>query len=122
MVLLFGLIIAAGLVLYALRQNINLYLTPSQLKQENHQNHREFRLGGLVVKGSLKQTSNNLKMTFVLTDFHQTVLVHYEGLLPVLFREGQGIIAEGYLQPDGSFQAEQVLAKHDENYKPPEIK
>jgi len=119
LILLVGISTAVGFALFALRQNINLYYTPSQLLQQN--SHRVVRLGGLVVKGSVHHQEKNLKIAFVLTDFHHTIKVEYDGLLPSLFREGQGIVAEGRLNVKGVFMADQVLAKHDENYHPPNV-
>ena len=81
-----------------------------------------FRVGGMVEKGSVQRASGSLEVRFTLTDFAERVVVSYTGVLPDLFREGQGIIARGRLGPDGTFVAEEVLAKHDENYMPPEVK
>lgn len=120
-VLLLGIGLSAGLVLYALRQNINLYYTPEQLANQTVPAGRVFRLGGLVMKGSVHQSSGSLKTRFVLTDYHEAITVYYDGLLPSLFREGQGIVAQGKLTGQGVFVASQVLAKHDENYKPPGV-
>lgn len=118
---LIGLMAAAGLILYALKQNINVFLTPSQitttLKPDYH-----FRLGGMVEKGSVVRTKESLETQFVVTDFKHTIAVHYVGILPDLFREGKGVIAEGHLDDKGEFVATQVLAKHDENYMPPPLK
>lgn len=114
--------LAVGLILYALRQNVDLYYTPSQLlKAESRVMTREVRLGGLVQKGSVKRHQNSLDVRFELTDGQHQILVTYQGLLPVLFREGQGIVAEGKLNAKHVFVADQVLAKHDANYRPPEI-
>jgi len=112
--------VVAGMVLYALKQNINLYFTPSQVKPEHVRLH-EFRLGGMVVQQSVKH-GEDLNMDFVVTDFNQTISVHYRGILPALFREGQGVVVEGHLEKSGRFMAHRVLAKHDENYMPPNIK
>jgi cytochrome c-type biogenesis protein CcmE len=113
---------AAGLILYALRQNVDLYYTPSQLMALGQVRAHDVRLGGLVVKGSVKKIPETLKIYFTLTDGHQNIEVRYDGILPALFREGQGIVAQGQLNNFGIFVADQVLAKHDSNYKPPEIK
>lgn len=112
---------AASLVLYALNQNIQLYFTPTQLADHAKLKGRIFRLGGMVVKGSIQRVPNSLIIHFDLTDYAQTIAVEYEGMLPALFREGQGIVAEGKLNAKGTFVANQVLAKHDEKYKPPSI-
>ena len=114
--------LAVGLVLYALRQNISLFYTPSQIKAGAAPVLHPIRIGGVVVKGSIRRGRHNLAVKFKLTDYAQTVLISYQGVLPDLFREEQGVIAQGSLQKDGSFQAIQVLAKHDENYMPPEVK
>lgn len=121
LLLLFSIGTAIALSLYALRQNIDLYYTPTQLKQAKLLKGRELRLGGMVVKGSVKRVPNTLKVTFVLTDFKQQCTVQYNGILPSLFREGQGIVAEGQVNVQGVFIADQVLAKHDANYHPPGI-
>lgn len=112
-----GISIAVGFALFALRRNIDLYYTPSQLFA--HPKSRTVRLGGLVVKGSVHHQMNSLQVSFVLTDCHRQVMVRYNGVLPSLFREGQGIVAQGHLNAKGIFIADQVLAKHDSNYHPP---
>lgn len=112
--------IAAALALYALRQNINLYYTPQQVQAEHLKEGQVFRLGGMVVPGSV-QHGAGLQAAFTLTDYHSTLRVEYEGILPSLFREGQGIVAQGRLNHEGIFIADEVLAKHDANYKPPKI-
>jgi len=114
-----GVSSAAALALYALRQNIDLYYTPSQVFKKHVPMGQTFRLGGQVKKGSLKRTPHSLRVSFILQDYHQRITVRYTGMLPVLFREGQGIIAEGRLTSNNVFIADQVLAKHDEKYKPP---
>lgn len=113
----FALSLALGLVLYALRQNISLYYTPTQVAQGLSPTHHEFRLGGMVEKGSVHHDADSFKVTFVLTDFHSKVPVTYTGVLPDLFREGQGIVASGQFM-QGQFIAREVLAKHDEKYMP----
>ena len=109
--------LATGLVLYALRANISLFYTPTQVQQGETQSQQLFRLGGLVKKGSVRHLKG-LTVQFVLTDLKQQVTVEYTGLLPDLFREGQGIVAQGYLSSQGVFLAQEVLAKHDESYRP----
>jgi cytochrome c-type biogenesis protein CcmE len=116
-----GVGIAVGLTLYALQQNINLFYSPSQISAGAAPHGYPIRVGGLVVPGSVQREPDSLQVAFALTDNAALVRVHYEGILPDLFREGQGIIARGLLQADGSFRAEEVLAKHDENYMPPEV-
>ena len=113
---------AVGMALYALRQNISLYLTPSQVSQGKAPDNHHFRLGGMVKKGSVRYHQSKQDVEFVLTDFKHELTVRYRGLLPDLFREGQGIVTDGTLNPQGEFIASQVLAKHDENYMPPALK
>ena len=115
-----GCTIATGLTLLALRENINLFFSPSQIIEGTAPSNTTIRLGGMVVAGSV-QRGANLGVTFVLTDLAEQVTVTYEGILPDLFREGQGIVTQGKLDSTGRFVAEQVLAKHDETYMPPEV-
>ena len=115
-----GCTIATGLTLLALRENINLFFSPSQIVDGTAPSKTTIRLGGMVVAGSI-QRGDNLGVTFVLTDLAEQVTVAYEGILPDLFREGQGIVTPGKLDSTGRFLAEQVLAKHDETYMPPEV-
>ncbi len=119
--LLAGVGIAATLALLALRENINLFFSPSQVVAGEAPQGTSFRLGGMVVDGSVCRPEGDLTVRFDLTDTAQAVTVTYIGILPDLFREGQGIVAQGKLLADGTFQAAQVLAKHDENYMPPEV-
>jgi cytochrome c-type biogenesis protein CcmE len=121
--LLFMLILAlgCGLLLYALKQNINLFFTPSQALAQHLPLGQNFRLGGQVKPGSVIRDQESLTVHFVLTDLVQEIAVTYTGVLPDLFREGKGAIAEGLWQVQGSrtvFAAHEILAKHDENYKP----
>ena len=115
-----GCTIATGLALLALRENINLFFSPSQIVDGTAPSNTTIRLGGMVVAGSI-QRGDNLGVTFVLTDLAEQVTVTYEGILPDLFREGQGIVTQGKLDSTGRFLAAQVLAKHDETYMPPEV-
>ena len=115
-----GCTIATGLALLALQENINLFFSPSQIVDGTAPSNTTIRLGGMVVSGSI-QRGENLGVTFVLTDLAEQVTVAYEGILPDLFREGQGIVTQGKLDSSGRFFAEQVLAKHDETYMPPEV-
>jgi len=117
----FGIAVAVALVLYSLQQNINLFFTPTQMAAGEAPLNQRMRAGGMVVEGSVKQDPNSLLVTFGLTDFKGTIDVQYEGILPDLFREGQGIVAQGTMSKDGMFVATQVLAKHDEKYMPPEV-
>ena len=115
-----GCTIATGLTLLALRENINLFFSPSQIVDGTAPSNTTIRLGGMVVAGSI-QRGDNLGVTFVLTDLAEQVTVTYEGILPDLFREGQGIVTQGKLDSTGRFLAAQVLAKHNETYMPPEV-
>ena len=116
-----GIAVAAGFALYAFNQNLMFYFSPSEVKEGKAPVNKLFRMGGMVVDGSFKRQDKSLKVFFDLTDYQDTVKVEYEGILPDLFREGQGIISRGKLNADGVFVAEEVLAKHDENYMPPEV-
>jgi cytochrome c-type biogenesis protein CcmE len=111
--------IAAALVLSALNDNLVFFYSPSQVAEKHVAPERRFRLGGLVEAGSVRK--NGQEVRFTVTDTHRSVQVVYRGLLPDLFREGQGVVAEGALGTDGVFVAREVLAKHDENYMPPEV-
>lgn len=119
--LLAGLGLAVGLASYALRQNINLFYTPSQLVAHAATEDQRIQVGGLVMQGSLKRAPDSLAVRFTVTDLKQSVDVVYEGILPDLFREGQGIVANGHWR-GGVVVADEVLAKHDENYMPPQVK
>ena len=119
--LLTGVIIAATLALLALRENINLFFSPTQIATGEAPQNTPFRLGGMVVAGSVQRAAEDLSIRFDLTDTAHTVTVAYTGILPDLFSEGQGIVTQGSLGKDGTFVASQVLAKHDENYMPPEV-
>ncbi|MBL6615609.1 MAG: cytochrome c maturation protein CcmE [Reyranella sp.] len=110
---------AAALVLTALNDNLVFFYSPTQVAEKSIAPERRFRLGGLVEMGSVKK--NGQEVRFTVTDTHKSVAVVYRGLLPDLFREGQGVVAEGSMGPDGIFVAREVLAKHDENYMPPEV-
>jgi cytochrome c-type biogenesis protein CcmE len=121
LVIVVGVGVAVGLTLYALKQNINLFYSPSQIVAGEAPFQRSIRVGGLVVPGSVQREPNSLQVVFTLTDTAQQVQVRYTGILPDLFREGQGIIARGRLLAGGMVQADEVLAKHDENYMPPEV-
>jgi cytochrome c-type biogenesis protein CcmE len=113
------LCVAAALVLYSLNDNLVFFYSPSQVAEKHPGPERRFRLGGLVVEGSLQK--NGQEARFKITDLKGELPVVYRGLLPDLFREGQGVIAEGTLGADGVFTAREVLAKHDEKYMPPEV-
>lgn len=110
--------VAVGLVLNAFNSNIVFFYTPTQIAARQAPVDHTFRIGGLVEKGSLKR--DGVTVRFVVTDTAKEVPVRFEGVLPDLFSEGKGVVAQGQLQPDGTFVASEVLAKHDENYMPPE--
>ena len=114
------LALAVGLVLMALRDSIVFFYTPSEVAEKHLDTGQRFRLGGLVENGSLKR-GEGTTVSFVVTDKRATLPVTYTGVLPDLFREGQGVVAEGALTSEGVFHADSVLAKHDENYMPPEV-
>jgi cytochrome c-type biogenesis protein CcmE len=114
------LALAAGLVLYALSDTITFFYTPSDVVEKSVEPGTRFRLGGLVADGSVIRGQGE-QVGFTVTDSDSEMKVTYVGILPDLFREGQGVIAEGTLQPDGNFRADTVLAKHDENYMPREV-
>jgi cytochrome c-type biogenesis protein CcmE len=116
------LALAVALVLNAFRSNLVFFFTPSQVAAKEAPQGRAFRIGGLVEAGSLKRDASSLAVRFNVTDTARTIPVVYNGLLPDLFKEGKGVVAQGTLQPDGTFRATEVLAKHDENYMPPEAK
>lgn len=113
---------AAGLVLYALKNNVSLYFTPTQVYNKEAPQGRSFRIGGLVEAGSIKRENDGLTVHFSITDTAKSMAVVYKGILPDLFKEGKGVVAQGKLEADNVFRAEEVLAKHDENYMPPEAK
>jgi cytochrome c-type biogenesis protein CcmE len=114
--------VAVALVLNAFQSNLVFFFTPSQVVAKEAPQSRPFRVGGLVEAGSLRRDPDSLTVHFRVTDTAQTIPVTYTGLLPDLFKEGKGVVAQGSLGPDGSFHATEVLAKHDENYMPPGAK
>lgn len=116
-----GVGLAAVLALSALQQNLNLFYTPSQIAQGEVPPATRIRAGGLVEKGSLSRDPTSLAVSFCITDGLQTVTVQYQGILPDLFREGQGIVALGHVSANGTLHADEILAKHDENYMPLEV-
>ena len=111
--------VAAALVLTALNDNLVFFYSPTQVAEKSIGPERRFRLGGLVEEGSVQKEGKIVR--FTITDTNKTLKVTYRGILPDLFREGQGVIAEGSIGPDGVFTAREILAKHDENYMPPEV-
>jgi cytochrome c-type biogenesis protein CcmE len=116
-----GVAIAVGLSLRAFQENLLYFYTPTQTLAGEAPADKKFRLGGLVEKGSVRREAGSLEVRFDVVDNHDKLTVAYTGVLPDLFRDGQGVIAMGYLGPDGVFRADEVLAKHDENYMPPEV-
>ena len=114
--------VAAALVLNAFQSNLVFFFSPTQVAAHEAPQGRAFRIGGLVESGSLVREADSLTVRFRVTDTSRTIPVVYTGLLPDLFKEGKGVVAQGTLQPDGTFHATEVLAKHDENYMPPEAK
>ena len=120
-VILAGAGITTALTLYALQQNVNLFYSTSQIAAGEAPGDRVIRVGGLVVDGSVQRNPETLKVAFDLSDGAEAITVEYQGILPDLFREGQGIVARGQLVGDRRVLASEVLAKHDENYMPPEV-
>jgi len=116
-----GVAVAAALVLNAFRGNITFAFSPTEVAEGKVPQGTNFRLGGLVKKGSLVRENDGLTVHFVVTDLAKNVKVTYKGILPDLFKEGQGVVTMGRMGPDGQFHAEEVLAKHDEKYMPPEV-
>ena len=121
LVILAGVSLAAVITIRSLNQNMLFFVSPSDVKAQALPPGKRFRLGGLVEKGSLSRAPDSLMVHFTVTDGPASIKVAYDGILPDLFREGQGIIAIGELTPDGHFEASEVLAKHDEKYMPPEV-
>jgi len=121
LLILAGVSVASAIAFYSLQQNMLYFQSPSELAQQPIPPGRQFRLGGLVKPGSLARQGDGLAIQFVVTDGPEEVVVEYVGILPDLFREGQGVIARGSLDGAGMFEASEVLAKHDENYMPPEV-
>jgi len=121
LVIIIGVGAAAAVAMRALNENMLYFVSPSDVTEQNLPAGKRFRLGGLVAGGSVSRASDSLAIQFVVTDGLASTNVRFDGILPDLFREGQGIIAIGELTPDGHFEAAEVLAKHDENYMPPEV-
>nr|WP_298250283.1 cytochrome c maturation protein CcmE [uncultured Halomonas sp.] len=113
--------VAVGLTLYALRSNINLFFSPVQIAAGDAPIERQIRAGGMVKEGTVARDPESLDVAFVVTDYVDDLEVRYSGILPDLFREGQGVVVVGKLQSEGWLRADQVLARHDENYMPPEV-
>ena len=119
--ILTGSILAVGLVISALSKNLNLFYSPTDLLNNNPSPDTLIRAGGMVREGSIKRSSDSLSIAFTVTDFKNDLLINYSGILPDLFSEKAGVVVQGYLVSDGTFRAVEVLAKHDENYMPPEV-
>ncbi len=115
-----ALAVAVGLVLNAFQSNLVFFFTPTQIANGEAPKGKTFRIGGLVEPGSIRREADGTTVNFRVTDNAKTIPVAYKGILPDLFKEGRGVVAQGQVQPDGSFRASEVLAKHDENYMPPE--
>jgi cytochrome c-type biogenesis protein CcmE len=116
-----GVGLAVGLALQAFEDNLLFFYSPTQVLAGESPDGRKFRLGGLVMADSVQRKPGEMEVRFEVTDNQNSMLVYYNGVLPDLFREGQGVITNGTMQADGTFRAEEVLAKHDENYMPPEV-
>ena len=112
--------LAAWLVLGAFRNNLVFFFSPTQIATKEAPVGKTFRIGGLVQDGTLKRDTDGLTVRFTVTDTANTIPVVYKGILPDLFKEGRGCVAQGHVEPDGTFYADQIMAKHDENYMPPE--
>jgi len=121
LLILAGVGIASTIAFYSLQENLLYFQSPSEVAEQAMPAGRQFRLGGLVKPGTVNRTGDGLTIKFVVTDGPAELEVQYVGILPDLFREGQGVIARGALNEQGSFDATEVLAKHDENYMPPEV-
>jgi cytochrome c-type biogenesis protein CcmE len=119
--ILAGVAAAVVLAVLAFEDNLLYFYNPSQVMAGEAPSGRTFRIGGMVTRGSVERSEGSLEVRFVVTDFRHSIPVRYDGLLPDLFREGQGVIAHGRLSGSGEFEADEVLAKHDENYMPPEV-
>ena len=117
-----ALAVAAALVLNAFQSNLVFFFSPSQIAAGEAPKNRAFRVGGMVQAGSVRRQRDGLTVEFIVTDTARSIPVTYKGILPDLFREGKGVVAQGRLGTDGVFRADEVLAKHDENYMPPEAK
>ena len=119
--ILVGSLLATWLIISALSQNMNLFYSPSEIKSQNIDFNSLIRAGGMVKEGTIKKDTETLKVTFVVTDYQNDLVINYEGILPDLFDENAGVVVRGNLNIDGTFNAIEVLAKHDENYMPPEV-
>ena len=118
--ILIGSLLATWLVVSALSENMNLFYSPTEIKEANINQDTLIRAGGMVKKGSIYKSKDSLNVSFTVTDYQNELIINYEGILPDLFAENAGVVVRGNLTPDGTFRAIEVLAKHDENYMPPE--
>ena len=118
---LIGSLLATWLVVSALSENMNLFYSPTEIKEANINQDTLIRAGGMVKKGSIYKSTDSLKVSFTVTDYQNELIINYEGILPDLFAENAGVVVRGNLTPEGTFRAIEVLAKHDENYMPPEV-
>jgi cytochrome c-type biogenesis protein CcmE len=121
LLIIFGAAVAVALITFALRENINLFYSPAEIAEGKAPVGKQIRAGGMVLEDSVVRDPYSLRVDFVVTDYLAQVPVTFVGILPDLFAEGQGVVAAGKLGDDGVFQASEVLAKHDENYMPPEV-
>ena len=119
--ILIGSLLATWLVVSALSENMNLFYSPTEIKEANIDQDTLIRAGGMVKKGSIYKSTDSLKVSFTVTDYQNELIINYEGILPDLFAENAGVVVRGNLTPEGTFRAIEVLAKHDENYMPPEV-
>ena len=118
---LIGSSLATWLVVSALSENMNLFYSPTEIKEANINQDTLIRAGGMVKKGSIYKSTDSLNVSFTVTDYQNELIINYEGILPDLFAENAGVVVRGNLTPEGKFRAIEVLAKHDENYMPPEV-
>jgi cytochrome c-type biogenesis protein CcmE len=118
---LIGSLLATWLVVSALSENMNLFYSPSEILEADIDENVLIRAGGMVKQGSIEKSKDSLNVRFTVTDYQNELIINYEGILPDLFDENAGVVVRGNLKTDGSFQAIEVLAKHDENYMPPEV-
>ena len=119
--ILIGSLLATWLVVSALSENMNLFYSPTEIKEANINQDTLIRAGGMVKKGSIYKSTDSLNVSFTVTDYQNELIINYEGILPDLFAENAGVVVRGNLTPEGTFRAIEVLAKHDENYMPPEV-
>ena len=119
--ILIGSLLATWLVVSALSENMNLFYSPTEIKEANINQDTLIRAGGMVKQGSIYKSKDSLNVSFTVTDYQNELIINYEGILPDLFAENAGVVVRGNLTPEGTFRAIEVLAKHDENYMPPEV-